>query len=408
MVKNHLAKQLTKTAKMEVRQQSIIKKTHPEQRHNRVTKIYGFPTDFIWFNRMIGNPMSKLTGVVQDMAPFQVNYHDAIQDHHTVEFIKSRKLGATETWNRSCALNCFDRYSGHDVMFIAGNEVKIATEILIRFDELFRDKRHPDGNYYAFKEITPQIIDELEKYSGRTWQDRLNSYDKEHKRDRIRHDEVIRKANFGQSPTVEFKDGTRAMAYAASRQEKAQSFRGADDVIAAFVSEAAHTGMKNDQPIMTALQPNLAQRDDGDLILETTPNGRRGFAWDYWKETMRILGQYFKIPMTEHQTLVDKINLMWKRGQKIEIDVDWWPLLVTYKVGIRHNILSKKFIEKEKRNPKLDFEQEYNGKFTSTYTQAIKTEDLTFKDTSSKEYRRSIDLLGKDGINRDYGDVNYR
>lgn len=356
---------------------------------------YGFPTDFIDFNRMIGNPTSKITNIQQDMTKFQLHYHNAIQTWHTVEFNKSRKLGATESFIRSAALNCFDRYKGHDVMIIAGNEVRIANEILLRFDELFRDTYHDDG-LYAFKSIDPKYEER-----GLTWLE-AQAEGRPYK-----HDELIRRANFGSNPTVEFHNGTRVMAFAASRQEKAQSFRGTDDVICAFVSEAAHTGMKNDQPIMTALEPNLAQRDDADLILESTPNGRRGMFFFYWINTMEIISKNLKIPVTDHQGIVDAINKMWLDGEKIDFPVDWWPLRYDYHVGIDNNILSKKFIEKEKRNPKLDFEQEYMCKFSSTYSQAIKTEELSFKDTLSSDYVKSIDLLGPDGIDRDYGTVNY-
>ena len=356
---------------------------------------YGFPTDFIDFNRMIGNPTSKITNVQQDMTKFQLHYHNAIQTWHTVEFNKSRKLGATESFIRSAALNCFDRYKGHDVMIIAGNEVRIANEILLRFDELFRDTYHDDG-LYAFKSIDP-------KYEEKG----LTLKEAQDDGDIFTHNRLIRKANFGSNPTVEFYNGTRVMAFAASRQEKAQSFRGTDDVICAFVSEAAHTGMKNDQPIMTALEPNLAQRDDADLILESTPNGRRGMFFNYWTNTMEIISKNLRIPVTDHQTIVDEINRMWLSGEKIDFPVDWWPLRYDYHVGIENNILSRKYIEKEKRNPKLDFEQEYMCKFSSTYSQAIKTEDLTFKDTLSSDYIKSIDLLGVDGIDRDYGTVDY-
>jgi len=356
---------------------------------------YGFPTDFILFNRMIGNPISKITSVQQDMTGYQEHYHNAIQTHHFVEFLKSRKLGATESWNRSTALNCFDKYKGHDVMLIAGNEVRIANEILIRFDELFRDTYHEDG-LYAFRQIEPEYLE-----AGYTWQEAQK------KGTKWTHDKLIRKANFGTTPTVELYNDTRVMAFAASRQEKAQSFRGTDDVISAFISEAAHTGMKNDQPIMSALEPNLAQRDDADLVLETTGNGRRGFFYNYWVQTMEIISKNLKIPVTNHQDIVDAINKLWLDGKEINFPVDWWPIMYDYHIGIDEHILSKKFIEKEQRNPKLDFEQEYCCKFTSTYSQAIKTEDLTFKDTLSIDYVKSIDLLGVDGIDRDYGAVNY-
>ena len=383
------------------RQQTIEKTVQkdPARRLGIGTIDIGFTKNYILFNRMIGNPISKITGVQQDMAEFQVRYHLAIQIKHLVQFLKSRKLGATEAWNRSTALNCFDRYMGHDVMLIAGNEVRIANEILKRFDELFRDKRHPDGGTYAFRVFEPEFEEELEK--GVPWEKLLA------KGTTQTYSQLIRKANFGSNPTVEFKNDTRVMAFAASRQEKAQSFRGTDDVISAFISEAAHTGMKNDQPIMSALEPNLAQRDDADLVLETTGNGRRGFFYNYWIQMMEIISRNLKIPVTDHQGIVDKINQMWEEGKEIKFPVDWWPIMYDYHIGLEENILSRKFIEKEKRNPKLDFEQEYGCKFTSTYSQAIKTEDLTFKDTLSIDYVKSIDLLGADGIDRDYGAVNY-
>jgi len=374
--------------------EKAVRKDRTLGKRPRSTK-YGFSTEFIPFNRMIGNPISKITGVQQDMAEFQERYHLAIQIHHLVQFLKSRKLGATESWNRSTALNCFDKYMGHDVMLIAGNEVRIANEILIRFDELFRDKYHADG-LYAFKTVETEYLD-----AGYSWEEA------QQKGTIYKHDDLIRKANFGTNSTVEFYNDTRVMAFAASRQEKAQSFRGTDDVISAFISEAAHTGMKNDQPIMSALEPNLAQRDDADLILETTGNGRRGFFYNYWINTMEIISNKLRIPVTDHQGIVDAINKLWLDDKKIDFDVDWWPIMYDYHIGIKENILSKKFIEKEQRNPKLDFEQEYGCKFTSTYSQAIKTEDLTFKDTLSADYVKSIDLLGADGIDRDYDTVNY-
>ena len=392
-------KGFTDVARLIESQKYKIKREHPRFRERPVTHDFNFTRDFILYNRMIGNPFSKITNKLQDMAPFQEHYHDAIQDHHTIEFLKSRKLGATETWNRSTSMNCFDRYMGHDVMVIAGNEVKIATEILIRFDELFRDKRHDDGYTYAFKVFEPEFVEELDK--GVPFAELQN------RGTTLHHEDIIRKANFGTNPKVEFKNDTRVMAFAASRQEKAQSFRGTDDVIAAFISEAAHTGMKNDQPIMTALEPNLAQRDDGDLVLETTGNGRRGFFFNYFVESMRIISENTGISIIDHQALVDYVNNEWRKHGKLKFILDWWPLRYDYHIGIKEHILSKKYIEKQKRSPKLDFAQEYEAAFTSTYTQAIRTEDLSFKDTTTREYKPSIDLLGKSGIDREYGDVGY-
>ncbi|AJZ75175.1 hypothetical protein SU86_000870 [Candidatus Nitrosotenuis cloacae] len=365
------------------------------------TKNWSFTTDIIYFRRMLGNPLSKLTGQIQDLAPFQVDYHMAIQTQHRVIMNKSRKLGATETVNTSFALNVFDRYAGHDILYGAGNELKVAREVLYRLYELFMDKDHPDGRY-AFRYFDPEYIPKIESGSM-TWEEAMDGAEKIHESD------LIRKKKFGPEPTIEFTNGTRAFAWAMVRQEKAQSFRGADDLIAIFFTEAAHTGMRQDQSAMNALKPNLAQRDDADFILESTPNGRRGFYYNYWMESMKVLGKQFDIPVKDdtHQTLVDRVNALWKKGKykkDLGFILDWFPFRVPYQIGIDHNILSKKFIESEKRDPEIDFKQEYECYFTSTYSSAIDTSNLKFvPDDVSAEYRKKypkdlLELVGKKSV----------
>jgi len=91
-----------------------------------------------------------------------------------------------------------------------------------------------------------------------------------------------------------------------------------------------------------------------------------------------------------------------KLYQSKGVTLDWYPLMWDYRIGLQHNVLSKKFIEREKNSPKLDFEQEYCCKFTSTYSAAILAKDLTFKDTTAKDYEPSIDLL--EALERGYND----
>ena len=237
-----------------------------------VTKDFNFTTNFLYFRKMLGDPVSKITGERHEMAPFQIDYHNAIQMFHWAIMLKSRKIGATETVNTSIGLNCFDRYVGHDAMIIAGNELRIAKEILLRFYELFKDRHHPDGSVYAFKDFEPAYIYEVEK--GKTPSERQKLWDYYHaKGTKLKEVNLLKSVRLAQDPVIEFKNGTRVFAFAASKQEKAQTFRGTDDVIAIFFSEGAHTGMKQDQPIMNALKPNLAQREDADFILESTGNG---------------------------------------------------------------------------------------------------------------------------------------
>lgn len=331
----------------EAKDDKIQAETQARQREEdakNVTKHLGLPNNFKDYNRMIGNPISKINHKPQDMAQFQIDYDFAINHFHLVEYDKARKMGATETANRSISKNCFDRYLGHDVMIIAGNKSDISKEIMKRFNELFFNKKHEDGNY-AFKD----------QY-----------------RNKWTYDEIIRRASLeGDSPIIEFTNDTRVFAFAASRSGKSQSFRGTDDVICAFLSEAAHTGMTEDQPLMDALLPNLAQRDDADLIMESTPNGKRGFFWNYWFATMLKLCEIFKKPvswaMENHQGLV---NMLWQNLKEAS-KLTYFPLMTDYTVGLREKILSQKFIDKMKNDPNLDFEQEFCCKFTTSQTAAF-------------------------------------
>lgn len=338
------------------------------------TKDWNFTTNFLYFRKMIGNPVSKITDEEHDMAQFQIDYHNAIQMFHWAIMLKSRKIGATETVNTSIGLNCFDRYVAHDAMIIAGNELRIAKEILLRFYELFMDKPHPDGSVYAFRDFEPPFIYEVEK--GKTPSERQKLWDYYHAKGTIiKESDLLKSVRLAQDPVIEFKNGTRVFAFAASKQEKAQTFRGTDDVICIFFSEGAHTGMKQDQPIMNALKPNLAQREDADFIMESTGNGRRGFYFSYWQQTMEEISKKLGMKRTEEQQLINELHKQWK-NKTLKFKPDWFPLRVNYEVGIQSGILSKVFIEKEKRDPALDFQQEYNCAFTSTYTQAIDVSNL--------------------------------
>jgi len=207
-----------------------------------------------------------------------------------------------------------------------------------------------------------------------------------------KRDELIRKVRMGSSPEIEFHNDTRIMAFAALKTSASQSFRGTDDVACIFVSEAAHTGMKNDHVIMTALEPNLANRDEGDFILESTPNGKRGFFYEYWNSTMTPLRKRYNTQ--DDFQVIDYLK-------KDNVSVDWYPLMWDYTQGIKHGVLSAKYLESQKKSPKLDFEQEYCCSFTSSYNSAIKHSDLTFKNKSDKDYTPSMNLL--DEIGRNYG-----
>ena len=351
--------------------ENVVKRMMRSKKKN-IRNDLVFPNDFQSFNKMIGFPLNRNLNKPQKMTDYQIPYDDAINKFHKVIFNKSRKIGATEAVIRSIAMNVFDRYKGHDIMIVAGNKLRIATDILKRLDELFRDK---PGTGYSFKEPGKD---------GNVWH----------------YDKLIRRRTFGNIPEIEFTNDTRVMAYAASINEKSQSFRGTDDVACIFLSEAANTGMKKDQPIMNALLLNLANRDDGDFILESTPNGRRGFYFNYWMMMMEILSKQFNMKITEHQQLVDHLLYLWKNKKKIPFDVDWFPLMIDYTEGIKAGVISEKFIKEQKRDPNLDFNQEYCCKFTSTYTQAIDVSNLQTlpPEKGEVESQDLLSLVGKKSV----------
>ena len=49
-------------------------------------------------------------------------------------------------------------------------------------------------------------------------------------------------------------------------------------------------------------------------------------------------------------------------------------------------LLDKNFIENEKKNPRIDFDQEYGGKFTTSLSAAFKEDEIMFEDTPINMY----------------------
>ena len=65
----------------------------------------------------------------------------------------------------------------------------------------------------------------------------------------------------------------------------------------------------------------------------------------------------------------------------------YYSMFYDYKIAIKYGVISKKFIELEKRNPKIDFAQEYEGAFTSTYNAALpQLEDSNFTVDTEDEF----------------------
>ncbi len=278
------------------------KKTRDYLRNLKIqsaSKIPRIPDDFKSFNEMIGLPPLFDKKKTAKVFPYQVDIDKAINENHKVIINKSRKIGATETVLRSIAKNCLGRYAGYNVMIVAGNRQDQAEAILDRFTKLFeKGFTDLDGMYFSY------------------------------------HDIIKKKTR----SNVELFNKTIIKTYPAN----AEAVRGPDRVVCVFLDEAAHIKQIDDSQVYDALKPNLANTD-GDFILVSTPNGRRGIFYDLWEK-----GGY----------------------QKLELPY-------TLAMG---ELLSEEFIEAEKKDTRIDFEQEYECKFTTSSRAVFKPGDIKYHD----------------------------
>jgi len=269
-------------------------------------KKYNIPNDFSSFNKMIGSPIHPETNKETGIFDYQVDYFNAWQKHHKLILNKSRKIGATETALRIIAYNCLiGNYSGHRVMIVAGNKQEVANRFIQRFKSLFyRGFTDLNGKTYKYEDI---ISEETSKAC------------------------VI--------------NNTSVQAYPAG-----EAVRGEENVKCVFMSECAFINLIDDSKVYNALHPNVANIPDADFIMESTPNGKRGFFWTNWDANSEY--------------------------HKLEQDY-------TVSMG---KLLDEDFIEKEKKNPRIDFDQEYGGKFTTSLSAAFKEDEIIFEDTPINMY----------------------
>jgi phage FluMu gp28-like protein len=269
------------------------------------------PVTFDKFNDIIGLP-PLYDGRPGKVFSYQQKIDMAINEKHRVIINKSRKIGVTETVLRSIAKNCFGRYAGYNVMIIAGNNQTQAQDILERFARFFyKGIVDLDGKKYEYHDI-------------------------------IKHKT--------KSQIIFFND-TRIHTYPASPE----ALRGPERVICIFFDEAAHVKRLTDSVVYDALKPNLANTN-GDFIIVSTPNGRRGIFYDLWQKD-----DYFKMEIPYTEALGE--------------------------------LLSHKFIDREKKDPKIDFEQEYCCKFTTSANAAFE-EDMVNAIFTPRVTKRWEDIVG--------------
>jgi len=254
------------------------------------------------FNRVVGQPIHPATGKPTDIFDYQEKYEEAWNLFHKLILNKSRKIGATETALRIIAFNCMNgRYrSDHRVMIVAGNKQDVANRFIERFLNIFGDGfTDLDGVWWS--------IDDL----------------------------IIER----KSSKIVLYNGITIQAYPAN-----ESVRGEENVICVFMSESAFINLLDDSKVYNAVHPNVANIGDADFILESTPNGKRGFFWKLYTDP----------------------------------DNEYHKLEQPYTVAMG-KLLDEKTLEAEKNNPFIDFEQEYCCKFTTSLSSAFNEEDVRYE-----------------------------
>src|SRR5438445_38590 len=248
----------------------------------------GIPEDFIEFNKMIGNPLHPATLEKCALTDYQTEYEQMWTEKHKLLVNKARKIGATDLALRVIAHKCFFEYVGHNVMIVAGNRQAQANIFLDRLDDLFHG---PNDQGWKLPNGETLTYDKL----------------------------VLHKS----SSLMELKHGVQIRTFPALPT----ALRGMENIKCVFISEAAHVNRLDDSKVYTALRPITSNDPDVDFILESTPNGRRGFFYDLWKRSDEF--HHLEIP---------------------------------YKRALG-TVLSEKDVLQLKKDPKINFAQEYECQF---------------------------------------------
>ena len=290
------------------------------------------------FNERIGNPWSRLEKKRKPLTPDQMLYIDTIAKFGKVIVDKNRKGGFSEAYMRKKAKDVFTRDSGSDIVFLAGTGQSLATELLDRFDELFENG----------------LIDDDNKKWG--------------------YGDIILKKVFTSPSHVELYNGSRAFSIPATNRGQGPNLRGTNKISSMWDTEAAHTGLSRDGVVLNAMTANLANIDYGEVVFESTPNGKRGMFWNLWNGA--------EVP--GHTTLPSRPALLGPNK--------YARLLFSYETSVKYKVISQKFIDDEMANPEVDFDQEYRGKFTTSKNAAFDDDEIKYLDDGESSLDLSIML----------------
>lgn len=285
------------------------------------------PNDFQSFNGVIGYAIHPETGKATPVYDYQLEYFNAWQEFHKLLMVKSRKIGATETALRIILYNCFDhwdergkfypsRYKGHHVMLVAGNKQSIANKLIRRMKKAIRN---------GFTDL-----------AGKKWM----------------YADIVKQEA---SNKLELWNGTTIEAYPAS-----EAARGEENVICVFFTEPASINRKDDSVVYDAIEPNIANIEDADFIMEGTLKGRRGIFF----------------------------NLM----EAAEKEENEYKLLIHDYTRSLGKLLSPAYIERKKKDPSIDFGQEFECKPSSLEGSAFDENDVkgNYKPDNEMDYFTEI------------------
>lgn len=253
------------------------------------SEIPKLPKDPQAFNKLIGYPKHPSTLKPSPILDYQMKYVNSIINDLRVILNKSRKIGATETALRAICQQCYSDYIGHNVIIVAGNRQQEANVMLERFKDLF--------------------IDGWTDLNNKKWS----------------YGDLIMKEK---SDRMDLYSGVTVRTIPAN----SRALRGQANVRCVFFTEAAHIDSLDDSKIWGAVKPIVANDDNAAVIVESTPNGMRGF-------------------------FADEFHNLDNGYTKLEFD---------YKYGLKGGLFTNKFIEQEMKDPRpWYFDQEYRAKFVS-------------------------------------------
>jgi hypothetical protein len=276
----------------------LFKHLKKEIQSQCIVSTQNLPIDFAEFNELIGLPTSKIPPFEKfPIFDYEFELISNIEHYKDYALNKARGIGATEIILRWILFQAIhNKIPRRKYLIVTGIRLGLAKDHIRRVQEMCIN--------------IPEVVRESSQYHIT-----------------INQSEIIA---IPANPTA---------------------IRGYENVGVIFADEAAHWNLLDDGPVLEAIEPHRT-KSDANIIIVSTPNGRRGF-----------FGELFHNPDTKY--FRDTKN--WSVSEGLLIDT------------------SK--VEKIKKEDPYRFEQEYNCKFLSTRYSAIPQEILEITSQNSVVYQ---------------------